>query len=124
MDCSTPGPPVQHQLPELTQTHVHQVGDATQPSHPLSYPSPPALNLSQHLLSGSFQMSQFFASGGQSIGVLASAPVLPMNIQGSFPLGLNGLISLLSKGFSRVFARQSSSSLTRSQVRVPEISPF
>ena len=44
MDCSTPGLPVHHQLPELTQTHVHRVGDAVQPSHPLSSPSPPTLN--------------------------------------------------------------------------------
>ena len=48
MDCSTPGLPVHHQLPEFTQTHVHWVGDAIQPSHPLSSPSPPDLNLSQH----------------------------------------------------------------------------
>ena len=48
MDHSTPGFPVHHQLPELAQTHVHWVGDAIQPSHPLSSPSPPALNLSQH----------------------------------------------------------------------------
>ena len=48
MDCSMPGLPVDHQLPESTQTHVHQVGDAIQPSHPLSSPSPPAFNLSQH----------------------------------------------------------------------------
>ena len=48
MNCSTPGLPVHHQLPEFTQTHVHWVGDAIQPSHPLSSPSPPALNLSQH----------------------------------------------------------------------------
>ena len=48
MNCSTPGLPVHHQLPEFTQTHVHRVGDAIQPSHPLSSPSPPALNLSQH----------------------------------------------------------------------------
>jgi len=47
-DCSTPGLPVHRQLPELTQTHVHWVGDAIQPSHPLSSPSPPAFNLSQH----------------------------------------------------------------------------
>ena len=47
MDCSTPGLPVHHQLPEFTQTHVHSVGDAIQPSHPLSFPSPPAFNLSQ-----------------------------------------------------------------------------
>ena len=48
MDCSTPGFPVHHQLPELAQTHIHQVGDAIQPSHPLSSPSLHALNLSQH----------------------------------------------------------------------------
>ena len=48
MNRSTPGLPVHHQLPESTQTHVHRVGDAIQPSHPLSSPSPPALNLSQH----------------------------------------------------------------------------
>ena len=48
MNHSTPGLPVHHQLPESTQTHVHQVSDAIQPSHPLSSPSPPALNLSQH----------------------------------------------------------------------------
>ena len=48
MDCSTPGLPVHHQLPESTQAHVHWVGDAIQPSHPLSSPSLPALNLSQH----------------------------------------------------------------------------
>ena len=48
MDCSTPGLPVNHQLPEFTQTHVHQVSDAIQPSHPQSSPSPPALSLSQH----------------------------------------------------------------------------
>ena len=48
MNCSTPGLPVHYQLPEFTQTHMHQVGDAIQLSHPLSSPSPPALNLSQH----------------------------------------------------------------------------
>ena len=48
MDCSTPGLPVHHQLPELAQTHVHQVRDAIQPSHSLSFPSPPAFNPSQH----------------------------------------------------------------------------
>ena len=53
---------------------------------------------------GSFPMRQFFASGGQSIGASASASVLPMNIQGWFPLGLTGLISLQSKGLSRVFS--------------------
>ena len=65
MDCSTPGFPVHHQLPELAQTHVHRVSDAIQSSHPLLSPSPPAFNLSQHR---SFPRSQFFISGGQSIG--------------------------------------------------------
>ena len=50
MNCSMPGLPVHHQLPESTQTHVHWVGEAIQPSHPLLSPSPPALNLSQHLV--------------------------------------------------------------------------
>ena len=76
MDCSTLGFPVHHQLPELTQTHVHQVGDAIQPSHPLSSPSPPAFSLSQH--QGLFPMGQFFTSGSQSIEVSASASVLPI----------------------------------------------
>ena len=48
MDYSMPGFPIHHQLPELTQTHVHRVSDAIQPSHPLSSPSPPTFNLSQH----------------------------------------------------------------------------
>ena len=52
MDCSTPGLPVHHQLPEFTQTHVHWVGDAIQPSYPLSSPSPPSLSLSRAMLVG------------------------------------------------------------------------
>ena len=80
MDCSMPGFTVLHQLPELAQTHVHQVGDAIQPPHPLSSPSPPAFSLSQHQ-DLSTPVCQFFASGGQSIGISASASVLPMNIQ-------------------------------------------
>ena len=66
---------------------------------PLSTPSSPALNLSQ-----SFQISQLFASGGQSIGVSASTSVLPMNTQDRSPLGWTGWISLQSKGLSRVFS--------------------
>ena len=108
MNHTTPGLPVHHQLLESTQTHVHCVGDAIQPSHPLSSPSPPALNLSQGLfnqsVSGSFQMSQLSTSGGQSIGVAASTSVLPINAQAWFPLGLTGLIPLQSKGLSRVFS--------------------
>ena len=61
--------------------------------------------------SGPFPMSQLFASGGQSIGVSASAPVLPMNIQDWFPLGWTGWISLLSKGLSRVFSNITAKSI-------------
>ena len=90
MDCSMPGFPVCHQLPELAQTHVHQVSDAIQPSHLLSSPSPfPA--------TGSFPVSWLVASGGQTIGASASASVLPMNIQGWFSSRLTGLIFLQSK---------------------------
>ena len=60
--------------------------------------------LQSFIASGSFQMSQFFASGGQNIGVSASTSVLPMNIQDWFPSGLTGWISLLSKGLLRVFS--------------------
>ena len=206
MDSSTQGLPVHHQLPEFTQTHVHWVGDAIQPSHPLSSPSSPAFNLSQHQVlfkwvssshqvaiivefsfnispsnehsglisfrvdwldllaaqfshsvmsdslgphglqhtrssspsptpgvypnscplsqwcqptisssvvpvsscpqsspaSGSFQMSRLFTSGGQGIGAAASG--LPVNIQDWFPLGWTDLISLQSKGLSRIFS--------------------
>ena len=92
MNRSTPGLPVRHQLPEFTQTHAHRVGDAIQPSHPLLSPPPPAL---QSLpASGTFPMSQLFTSGGQSIGVSASASVLPMNTQDWSPLGWTAWISL------------------------------
>ena len=102
MDCSPPGFPVHYQLTELTQTHVHRVSDANQPFHPLSSPSP-ACNLSQHQ---SFPMSQFFASGGHSIG--ASASVLSMNIQDWFPSGWTGWISLQAKGLSSLLQHHSS----------------
>ena len=82
---SAPGFPVHHQLPEPTQTHLHHVGDAIQPSHPLLSPFPPVFSLSQH--QGLFPVSWFFTSGGQRIGVSASTSVLPMNIQGWFSLG-------------------------------------
>ena len=101
MDCSMPGFPVLHYLPEFAQTHVHWLGDAIQPSHPVL---PFSSRLPSFLASGSFPMTQLLASGCQSIEASASAPVLPMTIQGWFPLGLTGLISLLSKGLSRVFS--------------------
>ena len=97
MDCSMPGLPVHHQLLEFTQTRVHWVGDAIYPSHPLSSssPAPPRHRLQSFLASGSVLMSQFFASGGQSIGVSASTPVLPMNIQDWFPLGWTSWMEFL-----------------------------
>ena len=84
MNCSTPGLPVHHQLPEFTPTPVHQVSDAIQPSQPLSSPFPPALNRSQHQ---SFPVSQLFAWGGQSTGVSALGSFLPKNTQAWSPLG-------------------------------------
>ena len=104
MNCSTPGLPVPHQLPESTQTHVHQVGDDIQPSSVVPFSS----CLQSFPASGSFQMSQVFKSGGQSIGHLqhqsASTSILPMNTQDGSPLGWTGWISLQSKGLSRVFS--------------------
>ena len=99
-DCSIPSLPVHHQLPEFAQTHVHQVSDAIQPCHPLLSPSPPAFSLSHH--QGLFQ---WVSSSHQVAKVLKfQHQFLPMNIQDWFPLELTGLISLLSKGLSRVFS--------------------
>ena len=85
MNCSTPDFPIHHQLPEFTQTHVHWVDDAIQPSHPMSFPSPPTFNLSQHQ-----GLCQWVSSSHQMVKVLevqASTSVLPMNTQDWFPLG-------------------------------------
>ena len=101
MNCSTPGLPVHHQLPEFTQTHVHQVGDAIQPSSSVV----PFSSCPQSLpASESFPMSQLFTWGGQSIGVSALASVLPKNTQDWSPLEWTGWISLQFKGLSRVFS--------------------
>ena len=99
MDCSMPGFPVLHYLLEFAQIHLHWVNYAIYVilCHPLSF------CLQSFPASESFPMSQFL-SGGQSIGASTSSSVLAMNIQGWFPLGLIGLISLLSKGLSRVFS--------------------
>ena len=102
MNCITPGLPVPHQLPESTQTHVHWVSDAIQLSHPLVIAFSSCLQ--SFPASGSFQMSQLFASGSQSIGVSASTSVLPVNTQDWSPLGWTGWISLQFKGLSRVFS--------------------
>ena len=101
MDWSTPGSSVLYYLPEFAQSHVHWAWPVMRSNRLILCCSllllPPIF-----LASGSFLMSQFFMSGGQIIS--ASAPVLPMNIQEWFPLGWTGLISLQSKGFSRVFS--------------------
>ena len=93
MDCSTPGFPVLHYLPEFTQAHIHWVGDAIQ----LSHPAIPFSSCPQSFpASESFPMSYLFTSGGQSIGVSASTSILPMNTQDWFPLGWKGWLDLLA----------------------------
>ena len=102
MNCSTPGLPVHHQLPEFTQTHVHRVSDGCESaisSSVVPFSCPQSLPASE-----SFPMSQLFASGGQSIGVSALTSFLPKNTQDWSPLEWTGWISLPSKGLSRVFS--------------------
>ena len=101
MDCRTPGLPVHQQLPGFTQTHVHWV---VMPSTHLILCHPLLSCLQSFPASGSFEMSQFFASDGQSFRVSASTSVLPLNTQDWYPLGWTGWISLQSKGPSRVFS--------------------
>ena len=110
MDCSTPGFPVLHHLPELAQTHVHQVSDAIQPSYPLSFFS---FCLQSFPESGSFPMSWLFASGGQRIGASASASASsPFNEHsGLISFKMTGWISLLSKGLWGVFSRTTNRSI-------------
>ena len=96
MDYWTPGFSVHHQLPELTQTHVHQASDAIQPSHPLSSPSPPAFNLSQHQGLFHIRWPQYWSFRFN---------ISPSNgYSGLISFRLTGLISLQSKGLSRVFS--------------------
>ena len=86
MNCSTPGFPVLHHLPELAQTHVHWVSDAIQPISSSVIPFSSCLQ--SFPASGAFLTSQLFASGGQSIEASSAASVFSMNIQDWFPLGL------------------------------------
>ena len=101
MGCSMPGFYVHHQLPELGKTHVHQVGDAMQPSHPLLSAFTPDFNLPQHQC---FSNESVLCIRWPNIGASGSASVLPMNIHDWFPLGWTGWISLQCKGLSRVFS--------------------
>ena len=98
MNRSTPGLPVHHQLPEFTQTYVHRVSDAIQPSHPLSSPSPPAHNPSQH--QGLFQWVSSLHEVAKVLEFQNLSIVLPMNTQDWSPLEWTGWISLQSKGLS------------------------
>ena len=102
MNCCTPGLPVHHQLPEFYPNPC----PSSQWCHPtISSSVIPFSSCPQSFLaSGSFQMSQLFASDGQSIGVSASTSVLSMNTLDWSPLGWTGWISLQSKGLSRVFS--------------------
>ena len=111
MNRSTPGLPVHHQLPEFIQTHVRWVGDAIQPSHPLSSPSPPAPNPSQH--QGLFQWVNFsnevakvleFQLQHQSFQSTPISITWTDHTQDWSPLGWTGWISLQSKGLSWVFS--------------------
>ena len=101
MNHSTPGLPVHYQLLEFTQTHIHRVSNAIQPSHPVvPFPScPQSLPASE-----AFPMNQLFAWGGQRTGVSALASFLPKNIQDWSPSEWTGWISLQSMGLSRVFS--------------------
>ena len=101
MDFSTPGLPVHHQLPEFTQTHVHWVSDAIQPSHPLSSPSP-TFNLSQH--QGLLKWVSSLHQVAKELEFQLQQSLLPMNTQDWSPLGWTGWISLQFKGLSRLFS--------------------
>ena len=109
MDHSTPGIPVHHQLPEFTQTHVHCISDAIQPSHPLSSPSPLALNLSQHQglfkwVSTSHHWPKYWNF---------SFIVSPTNLVR--PLGWTSWISLQSKGLKNLLQHRSSKISTKTR---------
>ena len=98
MDCSTPGFPVHHQLPELTQTHVHRVGDAIQPSHPLSSPSP-AFNLLQPRVFSNASVLFIRWPKYWSFSISPSSEYSEL-----LSFRIDWLISLHSKGLSRVFS--------------------
>ena len=102
MDCSTPGFPVHHQLPEHTQTHVHWVADAIQPSHPLLSPFPPAFNLFQ--LQGLFKWVSSLHQVAKVLEFQLQHQSFQWIFRTDFKLGWTGWISLLSKGLSRVFS--------------------
>ena len=101
MNRSTPGLPVHHQLPEFTQTHVQQVSDAIQPSHPLSSPSPPAPNPSQHQ---SFSNDSTLRMKWPKYWSFSFSIIPSKEMPGLISFRMDWLISLQSKGLSRVFS--------------------
>ena len=111
MNCSTPGFPVHHQLWELAQTHLHWVSDAIQPSHPLSYHSPSAFNLSQHQY---FPMSQFFTSG-------RCGEVLEFQLQHQSSNEYSGLISFRIDWFDLLAVHRTLKSLLQHHSSKPSI---
>ena len=119
MDCSMPGFPVHHHPGACSNSCP-----SSQWCHPtISFSVIPfSSGLQSFLASGSLPVSQFFASGGQSIGASASASVLPMNIQDWFPLGLTGLISLQYKGLSRVSSNTTVQKYQRSAFLIVQLS--
>ena len=102
VDFSMPDFPVLYHLLEFAHTHVHWVSDVTQPSQLLSPPSPPAFSLSQH--QGLFKWIGSSHQVAKVLELQLQHQSFQWNIQGWFPLGMIGLISLLSKGLSRVFS--------------------
>ena len=101
MNHITPGLPVHHQLPEFTQTHVHRVSDAIQPSYPLSSPSPPAPNPSQHQ---SFSNDSTLRMKWPKYWSFSFSIIPSKEMPGLISFRMDWLISLQSKGLSRVFS--------------------
>ena len=105
MDCSTPGFLVHHQLSEFTQTQVHRVSDSIQPYHPLSSPSPPTFNLSQHQCLFQDTDESVLHIRWPKYRSFSFDVRLSNEYSGLFPLELTGFIFLQFKGHSRVFSR-------------------
>ena len=127
MSCSTPGLPVHHQLPEFTQTHIHRVSDAIQPSHPQSSPSPPAPNPCQHQ-SLFHAAKELLAFGRESV-----CPRLPKAVQFTCYVIINcahvyspnspSLVWMINSLVSPVFCLFLSSALLRSHISIYNLSP-
>ena len=123
-NCSTPGLPVHHQLPEFTQTHVHHVGDAIQPSHPLLSPSPPAPNPSQHQgifqwVNSSHQVAKVSSHQVAKVRTFSFSIIPSKESPGLISFRMDWLDPLQSKGLSRVF---SNTTVQKHQVFVTQLS--